>query len=225
METLPCACGTFSSRVKLQGILGCVLYFCEGLRANVPGALSPAVLFPLVPVTQGQVILDVTVAGSLLRCVPSPPTGSWRWTRINPAGAKPTPRSGFSVAVTPNHQTLLFGGVCDEEEEESLEGDFLNDLHFYDATRNRWFTGQLKVELGPKVYNTVATYQTYNPNTGLPLFASVESAGSSGQVSRCPGPPQSLLSMGLHMSSLSLLSKGPGTGHPAPLPTLQWYHG
>ncbi|XP_046934849.1 kelch domain-containing protein 4 isoform X3 [Lynx rufus] len=73
--------------------------------------------------------------------------GKWGWTRINPAGAKPTPRSGFSVAVTPNHQTLLFGGVCDEEEEESLEGDFLNDLHFYDATRNRWFAGQLK---GPK---------------------------------------------------------------------------
>ncbi|XP_034506110.1 kelch domain-containing protein 4-like, partial [Ailuropoda melanoleuca] len=75
------------------------------------------------------------------------PTGRWVWTRINPAGAKPTPRSGFSVAVTPNHQTLLFGGVCDEEEEESLEGDFLNDLHFYDAARNRWFAGQLK---GPK---------------------------------------------------------------------------
>ncbi|XP_030894777.1 kelch domain-containing protein 4 isoform X4 [Leptonychotes weddellii] len=73
--------------------------------------------------------------------------GRWAWTRINPAGAKPTPRSGFSVAVTPNHQTLLFGGVCDEEEEESLEGDFLNDLHFYDAARNRWFAGQLK---GPK---------------------------------------------------------------------------
>ncbi|XP_030154719.1 kelch domain-containing protein 4 isoform X2 [Lynx canadensis] len=73
--------------------------------------------------------------------------GKWGWMRINPAGAKPTPRSGFSVAVTPNHQTLLFGGVCDEEEEESLEGDFLNDLHFYDATRNRWFAGQLK---GPK---------------------------------------------------------------------------
>jgi len=73
--------------------------------------------------------------------------GRWAWTRINPAGAKPTPRSGFSVAVTPNHQTLLFGGVCDEEEEESLEGDFLNDLYFYDAARNRWFAGQLK---GPK---------------------------------------------------------------------------
>lgn len=75
--------------------------------------------------------------------------GKWSWTRINPSGAKPTPRSGFSVAVAPNHQTLLFGGVCDEEEEESLEGDFLNDLHFYDPVRNRWFAGQLKVVSAP----------------------------------------------------------------------------
>nr|XP_045361160.1 kelch domain-containing protein 4 isoform X3 [Camelus bactrianus] len=73
--------------------------------------------------------------------------GRWAWTRINPSGAKPTPRSGFSVAVAPNHQTLLFGGVCDKEEEEILEGDFLNDLHFYDPARNRWFAGQLK---GPR---------------------------------------------------------------------------
>lgn len=72
-------------------------------------------------------------------------TGRWAWTRINPSGAKPTPRSGFSVAAAPNHQTLLFGGVCDEEEEESLQGDFLNDLYFYDPARNRWFAGQLKV--------------------------------------------------------------------------------
>ncbi|KAM5296873.1 kelch domain-containing protein 4 isoform 2-T2 [Glossophaga mutica] len=70
--------------------------------------------------------------------------GRWVWTRINPSGAKPTPRSGFSVAMAPNQQTLLFGGVCDEEEEESLEGDFLNDLYFYDATKNRWFEGQMK---------------------------------------------------------------------------------
>ncbi|XP_004437096.1 PREDICTED: kelch domain-containing protein 4 [Ceratotherium simum simum] len=73
--------------------------------------------------------------------------GRWVWTCINPSGAKPTPRSGFSVAVAPNHQTLLFGGVCDEEEEENLQGDFLNDLYFYDAAKNRWFSGQLK---GPK---------------------------------------------------------------------------
>uniref|UniRef100_A0A2K5S2U4 Kelch domain containing 4 n=1 Tax=Cebus imitator TaxID=2715852 RepID=A0A2K5S2U4_CEBIM len=71
----------------------------------------------------------------------------WVWTRINPSGVKPTPRSGFSVATAPNHQPLFFGGVCDEEEEENLEGEFFNDLYFYDATRNRWFAGQLK---GPK---------------------------------------------------------------------------
>ncbi|XP_073911606.1 kelch domain-containing protein 4 isoform X3 [Castor canadensis] len=70
--------------------------------------------------------------------------GKWMWTRINPSGIKPTLRSGFSVAVAPNHQVLLFGGVCDEEEEESLEGMFFNDLYFYDAIRNRWFAGQLK---------------------------------------------------------------------------------
>ncbi|XP_055002180.1 kelch domain-containing protein 4 [Sorex araneus] len=72
---------------------------------------------------------------------------TWTWTRLQPSGSKPTPRSGFSVAVTPNQQTLLFGGVCDEEDEESLEGDFLSDLHLYDAAKNRWFPGQLK---GPR---------------------------------------------------------------------------
>ncbi|PNJ29619.1 hypothetical protein CR201_G0036719, partial [Pongo abelii] len=71
----------------------------------------------------------------------------WVWTRMNPSGVKPTPRSGFSAAMALNHQTLFFGGVCDEEEEESLAGEFFNDLYFYDATRNRWFEGQLK---GPK---------------------------------------------------------------------------
>ncbi|PNJ12593.1 KLHDC4 isoform 3 [Pongo abelii] len=68
----------------------------------------------------------------------------WVWTRMNPSGVKPTPRSGFSAAMALNHQTLFFGGVCDEEEEESLAGEFFNDLYFYDATRNRWFEGQLK---------------------------------------------------------------------------------
>ncbi|XP_028931232.1 kelch domain-containing protein 4 isoform X1 [Ornithorhynchus anatinus] len=73
--------------------------------------------------------------------------GKWTWTRMNPSGVKPTPRSGFSVALAPNSRTLLFGGVCDEEEEESIEGDFFNDLYLYDTAKNRWFAGQLK---GPK---------------------------------------------------------------------------
>ena len=40
---------------------------------------------------------------------------------------------------------MLFGGVCDEEDEETLEGDFYNDLYMYDMAKNRWFPGQLRV--------------------------------------------------------------------------------
>ncbi|NXF99893.1 KLDC4 protein, partial [Sakesphorus luctuosus] len=68
----------------------------------------------------------------------------WTWSRLSPSGAKPPPRSGFSAAVGPGNRTLLFGGVHDEEEEESLEGDFFNDLYCYDMGKNRWFPAQLK---------------------------------------------------------------------------------
>ncbi|TRZ02919.1 hypothetical protein DNTS_024205 [Danionella cerebrum] len=68
----------------------------------------------------------------------------WTWSRVNPSGVKPPPRSGFSLAVGPGGRALLFGGVCDEEDEESLEGDFFNDLYFYDINKNRWFPAQLK---------------------------------------------------------------------------------
>ncbi|XP_051661687.1 kelch domain-containing protein 4 isoform X2 [Manacus candei] len=71
----------------------------------------------------------------------------WTWSRLSPSGVKPPPRSGFSVAVGPSNRSLLFGGVQDEEEEESLEGDFFNDIYFYDMGKNRWFPAQLK---GPK---------------------------------------------------------------------------
>lgn len=49
------------------------------------------------------------------------------------------------MAAAPNHQILVFGGVCDEEEEESLEGSFFSDLYVYDAAKSRWFAAQLKV--------------------------------------------------------------------------------
>ncbi|XP_037733833.1 kelch domain-containing protein 4 isoform X3 [Chelonia mydas] len=71
----------------------------------------------------------------------------WVWNRLSPSGVKPTPRSGFSVAIGPNNRSLLFGGVHDEEEEECIEGDFFSDIYFYDMGKNRWFPGQLK---GPK---------------------------------------------------------------------------
>ncbi|CAL8358567.1 unnamed protein product [Lota lota] len=68
----------------------------------------------------------------------------WSWSRVNPSGNKPPPRSGFSLAVGPGGRAVLFGGVCDEEDEETLEGDFYNDLYLYDAVKNRWFPGQLR---------------------------------------------------------------------------------
>lgn len=127
---------------------------------SVDGLLTTVLHFFIYPSLWGS--RDICAIDS---CFPSIPpsylsscslvTGRWVWTRINPSGTKPTPRSGFSVAMAPNSQTLLFGGVCDEEEEESLEGDFLNDLYFYDATKNRWFAGQLKVQLGSKVVSMV----------------------------------------------------------------------
>uniref|UniRef100_A0A803WDJ8 Kelch domain containing 4 n=1 Tax=Ficedula albicollis TaxID=59894 RepID=A0A803WDJ8_FICAL len=71
----------------------------------------------------------------------------WSWSRLSPSGVKPPPRSGFSVAAAPNNRCLLFGGVQDEEEEESIQGDFFNDIYFYDMGKNRWFPAQLK---GPR---------------------------------------------------------------------------
>lgn len=64
---------------------------------------------------------------------------------MNPSGVKPPPRSGFSLAAGPAGRAILFGGVCDEEDEETLEGEFFNDLLLYDINKNRWFPGELKV--------------------------------------------------------------------------------
>ncbi|XP_028264092.1 kelch domain-containing protein 4 isoform X2 [Parambassis ranga] len=68
----------------------------------------------------------------------------WSWSRLNPSGSKPPPRSGFSLAVGPAGRAVLFGGVCDEEEEETLEGDFYNDIYLYDTVKNRWFPSVLR---------------------------------------------------------------------------------
>lgn len=76
---------------------------------------------------------------------PPLPPEKWSWSRVNPSGNKPPPRSGFSLAVGPAGRAVLFGGVCDEEEEESLEGDFYNDLYLFDPLKNRWFAGLLRV--------------------------------------------------------------------------------
>lgn len=80
----------------------------------------------------------------LLKCEGKEGQEKWSWSRVNPSGNKPPPRSGFSLAVGPAGRAVLFGGVCDEEEEESLEGNFYNDLYLYDTVKNRWFPGLLR---------------------------------------------------------------------------------
>lgn len=54
---------------------------------------------------------------------------------------------------------MLFGGVCDEEEEETLEGDFYNDLYLYDTVKNRWFPGQLRVSEATPETSVLCTYE------------------------------------------------------------------
>ena len=76
---------------------------------------------------------------------------------MNPSGNKPPPRSGFSLAVGPGGRAVLFGGVCDEEDDETLEGDFYNDLYLYDVVKNRWFPGQLRVRNPPHTVNATAS--------------------------------------------------------------------
>ncbi|XP_061679168.1 kelch domain-containing protein 4 isoform X1 [Syngnathoides biaculeatus] len=68
----------------------------------------------------------------------------WTWSRLSPTGNKPPPRSGFCMAVGPAGRAVLFGGVYDEEEEETLEGDFYNDLYLFDTIKNRWYPSQLR---------------------------------------------------------------------------------
>ncbi|MEE6500439.1 hypothetical protein FKM82_003781 [Ascaphus truei] len=101
----------------------------------------------------------------------------WGWSRINPSGVKPNPRTGFSMAVAPNNRSVLFGGVYDEEEEESIEGDFFNDIYFYDLAKNRWFTGQIK---GPKS----------DRKKQRRADKKVEAAPSESEGDRGPSPPE-----------------------------------
>ncbi|XP_023560972.1 kelch domain-containing protein 4 [Octodon degus] len=87
---------------------------------------------------------------------------TFTWSKLSPAGSGPTPRSGCQMAVTPQGSIVIYGGYSKQRVKKDVdrgtqhsdmfllkheEGGEVNDLYFYDATRNRWFEGQLK---GPK---------------------------------------------------------------------------
>lgn len=63
----------------------------------------------------------------------------WKWSQIKHTGSKPNPRSGFSMITISQNRAVLFGGVIDEEDEEDVEGLFLNDMYILDMERIKWF--------------------------------------------------------------------------------------
>lgn len=75
----------------------------------------------------------------------------WKWQSVKQAGVKPSPRCGFSLALTTGDKAVLFGGVYDEvDDEEELEGVFYNDMHLLDLMKPTWHpvTVSGKKELG-----------------------------------------------------------------------------
>lgn len=69
----------------------------------------------------------------------------WKWSSVKPGGFRPAPRSGVSVAVAPNGKSYIFGGVLDvNEDEESLDGQFSNEMHQLDLTNQTWRLLELK---------------------------------------------------------------------------------
>lgn len=60
-------------------------------------------------------------------------------------GARPPPCSGMSSVMAPNGKIYVFGGVMDvDEDEESIQGKFNNDLYTLDAASLAWRKIELK---------------------------------------------------------------------------------
>jgi len=71
-------------------------------------------------------------------------SGKWKWTKLKDSGNKPWPRSNFAVAQMNPTRLVLFGGVTDEDEEESIESIFFNSMFCLDLSSHRWFPMELR---------------------------------------------------------------------------------
>uniref|UniRef100_A0A1L8DAQ5 Kelch domain-containing protein 4 n=1 Tax=Nyssomyia neivai TaxID=330878 RepID=A0A1L8DAQ5_9DIPT len=72
----------------------------------------------------------------------------WKWSSVKMGGMRPPPRSGVTSVVAPNGRHYTFGGVMDtEEDEESIKGQFTNELHSFDVENRVWG----KIECAPRV--------------------------------------------------------------------------
>lgn len=68
----------------------------------------------------------------------------WKWISIKAGGLRPTPRGGVSLAVATNGKGYIFGGVLDvNEDEESLDGQFSNEMHSLDLSNQTWHLVEL----------------------------------------------------------------------------------
>lgn len=69
----------------------------------------------------------------------------WKWVSVKASGYRPAPRSGVNVAIAANGKAYIFGGVLDiNEDEESLDGQFSNEMHVLDLTSLTWRLVELK---------------------------------------------------------------------------------
>lgn len=72
-------------------------------------------------------------------------------------GARPPPRSGMSSVIAPNGKIYVFGGVMDvEEDEESIQGKFNNELYTLDAANLTWRLIEVKKKNAGKASDAAA---------------------------------------------------------------------
>ncbi|GIY69903.1 kelch domain-containing protein 4 [Caerostris darwini] len=62
----------------------------------------------------------------------------WKWVPAKPSGFPPSPRCGLSFAVSPNNRAYIFGGVCDDDQDENLISVFCKDLYVLELDNGRF---------------------------------------------------------------------------------------
>mmetsp|Transcript_12328 Transcript_12328/g.37591 ORF Transcript_12328/g.37591 Transcript_12328/m.37591 type:complete len:662 (-) Transcript_12328:1131-3116(-) len=70
-----------------------------------------------------------------------------RWEKLKRPGYGPSNRSGFGMVLFKN-QLIVFGGVEDEETEESISSTFYNDIFAYNVVRRKWYPMTLRKKRG-----------------------------------------------------------------------------
>ncbi len=132
------------------------------VAGSQPSPRSACVMFPL-PENRGAIVyggyckekgkkdsesgVTLTDMFALTPDKNDPTLTKWRWQQVKQTGARPTPRTGMSVAVSSNgSRAYVFGGVQDvKDEEEELEGSFFNEVYSLqvEGERATWSQGEL----------------------------------------------------------------------------------